>query len=159
MNSDLEPDTNMAKISEEFASNYLKAEDLRGRDVTLTISGAEILEFKDDDGFQKKKVVLSFFRTDKRFVCNATNRTVIAEMLGDETDEWTGQKITLYPTKVSFGNKRVDAVRVREMVAAAPAAAAPAPRRPDPGAPPPGRGEAYEGPADGQGEDEDIPFS
>jgi hypothetical protein len=140
----------MAKISDEFASNYLKAEDLRGRDVTLRILTAEIRTFKDEEKGPQKKVVLSFAKTEKQFICNTTNRTVLVELLGDDTDDWIGRDVTLYPTKVPFGGKRVDAIRVREL-------ATPVNRRPAPAGPPPAQTPPPHPEEEDDG-DSDIPF-
>ena len=53
-----------------------------------------------DDG--KQKPVLYFRGKVKGFVLNATNYDAIADAYGDETDDWSGQPVELYPTKVPF---------------------------------------------------------
>jgi len=70
------------KLSEVFSGNYLKADDLQGRTVPVTISRVEVKEF--DDG---KKIVIHFDGKDKCLVCNKTNCSIIAENVGsDDTD-------------------------------------------------------------------------
>ena len=64
-----------------------------------------------DDG--KQKPVIYFRGKEKGLVCNATNYDVIADAYGDETDDWAGQPIELYPTKVPFKGQLTDAIRVR----------------------------------------------
>ena len=64
-----------------------------------------------------KKPILTFSGTDKTWAANKTNRTQIALAYGDEMDNWIGKTIILYPTKVSFGDKMVEATRVRTPVA------------------------------------------
>jgi hypothetical protein len=64
-----------------------------------------------DDG--KQKPVIRFRGKEKGFVCNATNYDVIADAYGDETDDWAGQPIVLYPTRVAFKGQLTDAIRVR----------------------------------------------
>jgi hypothetical protein len=133
----------MPKISEEFASSSLKAEDLKGREIVLTIRTAELRVFKDDRGNPEKKVALTFTRTDKGFILNKTNRDILVKLYGDDTDDWIGKRIQLYPTEVQYGAKgMVPAIRIRPRV---PDAAAPAPP-PPPVAAPVG------------GDDDDIPF-
>ena len=39
---------------------------------------------------------------------------MIAELYGDDSVDWRGKEIELYPTKVEFSGKLVDAIRVRE---------------------------------------------
>lgn len=98
----------MAKLSQVFSGNYLKAEDLAGRNVPVVIETAEVTEF--DDG---KKVVLSFKGKDKKLVVNKTNASIIAEVTGqDDTDNWPGCAIVLTTKKVEFQGKLVPSIRV-----------------------------------------------
>ena len=108
------------KLSEAFPSNYLKADDLQGRAVAVTISGVELKKFDNGD-----KLVLSFRGKEKQLVANITNCHRIAEVLGnDETDDWIGQTIVLRTEKVEFQGKVVPAIRV-DMNAEVPVKAAP----------------------------------
>jgi hypothetical protein len=65
--------------------------------------------FKEDIGDGTKPVV-HFRDQTKGLVLNATNFGAIANQHGDETDDWRGKAVTLYPTRVG---KRVDAIRIR----------------------------------------------
>jgi hypothetical protein len=95
-------------ISGAFPSTYLKAADLQGRRVTVTMAGVRL----EDIGGEQKPI-LSFVGKDKGLVLNKTNANMIAEITGsEETDDWKGQAIVLYPTKTDFQGKRVDAIRV-----------------------------------------------
>jgi hypothetical protein len=99
-------------------TNTLKASDLDGSEVTLTIAGYTVKEFNETDkktgqAYTSKKAIFSFQETEKTFVCNKTNRTSIAYAYGKEMDDWVGKPITLYPTMVQFGNESVEAIRVR----------------------------------------------
>lgn len=98
----------MAKLSEVFTGNYLKADDLHGRTVPVTISQAEVKDFEDG-----KKVVVHFEGKSKALVCNKTNCSIIAENVGsDDTDNWAGAQISLTVRKVEFQGKLVPAIRV-----------------------------------------------
>jgi hypothetical protein len=96
------------KFSEAFPSDYLRASDLQGRDVTVTI---ERVEFKELAG--EHKPVLYFQNKQAGLVLNKTNGVTIVDSYGDDMNEWTGKSITLFPTKVDFQGRRVDAIRVR----------------------------------------------
>ena len=61
----------------------------------------------------KQKPVIYFRGKEKGLVCNATNYDMIADAYGDETDDWPGQPIELYPTRVQFKGQLTDAIRVR----------------------------------------------
>lgn len=96
------------KLNEVFTGSFLKADDLQGKTVRVTLSKVELQEF--DDG---NKLVLHFQGKDKALVCNKTNANIIAENLGtDETDEWVGQAVLLTVKKVEFQGKLVPAIRV-----------------------------------------------
>jgi hypothetical protein len=96
-------------------SDYLRAVDLKGRDVTLTIEkvvGGKIT----GTGGKKSKKPLCYFkegRDPKPLGLNSTNCKAIAAMYGDQVEQWSGKRITLYPTKTDFGGETVDCIRVR----------------------------------------------
>ena len=93
-------------------SDYLKAIDLSpGNKYKMTITGNNILEF-DDNGIKKRKIAIHFKETTKRLTLNKTNGTTIAHVYGDEVNNWVGKNIFIYNTKVSYGDKMVDAIRV-----------------------------------------------
>jgi hypothetical protein len=98
----------MASINEAFPSNYLKAADLKGRNVLVTMSHADYEMIGDD-----KKLVLYFEGKDKGMVLNKTNASNIAAAYGDETDDWKGQPIVLFEAMVDFQGKTVAAIRLR----------------------------------------------
>ncbi len=95
-------------INGAFPSNYLKAADLQGRRVAISISHVAIEDIGDDH-----KPVLYFIGKEKGMVLNKTNANMITEITGtDETDHWKGKAIVLYVAKVDFQGKRVDGIRV-----------------------------------------------
>lgn len=95
-------------IGTAFPSNYLKAADLQGRRVTVQIAGVNMEDIGGDH-----KPILSFIGKEKGLVLNKTNANMITEIVGsDETNDWQGHSIVLYPTKTDFQGKRVDAIRV-----------------------------------------------
>ena len=57
--------------------------------------------------------------TDKGLVLNKTNAAAIAKTHGDDSDEWIGQAIELYPAVTQFNGNTVDCIRVRASVAPA----------------------------------------
>jgi hypothetical protein len=96
------------KMSSAFPSNFLKAADLNGKAVRVVIESVSVEKIGDD-----QKPVLHFAGKDRGLVLNKTNANRIIEAVGsDETDDWEGWSITLYPCKVDYQGKRVDAIRV-----------------------------------------------
>jgi len=108
------------RIDELYPSRWLKATDVT-KPVLATIRSVTIEEF--DEG--ENKPILNFLGETKPMVLNRTNSTTIAELYGDDTDNWTGKPVVLFSTKVQFQSKLVDAIRIRapkQPVAAKPAA-------------------------------------
>lgn len=97
------------KIGSAFPSNYIKCDDLQGRATQVRMN---YIKFEDIGG--DNKPVLYFVGKERGLVLNKTNANMIAELYGDETDNWANQPIELYPSKTDFQGKRVDCIRVRE---------------------------------------------
>lgn len=99
------------KISEAFASKYLKAADLQGQRVSLTIN--HVME--ENVGKEDKpdhKPVAYFIGHQKGLALNKTNGEQVAAMYGDDTDHWQGKQIELFTQKVPFNGQMVDAIRI-----------------------------------------------
>lgn len=93
-------------------SDYIKASDLQaGKKYPVTIAGITETEF-EQEGKKSKKLTLSFKEAQKKLPLNKTNALVIASSLGNDAERWAGKSIFIYATKVQFGDKMVDAVRV-----------------------------------------------
>jgi hypothetical protein len=106
---ELPQDTTMPSVSETFGSGKsLKAEDIPDEGQVFTISDVEVKHF--DDG---TKFLVRFEETDKALVANMINTRTIAGLYGDESDDWIGHRITLYPTETAFNGKMVPCIRVR----------------------------------------------
>jgi len=96
------------RISEAFPSQYLKAADLQKRTIRVVIDRVTTEDIGSDN-----KPVLYFQGEEKGLVLNKTNSNNIAYLFGDETDDWTGRDIELFPTIVDFQGRPVEAIRVR----------------------------------------------
>jgi hypothetical protein len=117
-------------IDTAFPSNYLKSSDF-DNDTTYTISRVEI-ETLGQGRDAEQKAVLYFDNVEKGLVLNKTNSNTIKDLYGPETDDWTGQRITLFPCDVEFGGKMTPAIRIRPRKPAA-AQQRQQPQRPAPG--------------------------
>jgi len=117
-------------------SNYLKKEDLQGKDVTVTIEdiepGHELA--KGGTGKKEKKPVLFFVGKAKMMVLNKENKTTLVELYGGRVADWIGKRITLWnDPSVKFGGRRVGGLRIRPTTPPSKEAAKPAPGpAPDP---------------------------
>lgn len=93
----------MAFDTEKYTkSPFLKGEDLEEGERTLvTIKTAEEVNFPSGDTVP----VLSFLELDQKLTLNKTRVKKLVEILGEDTDEWLGKKIALYPVDVQFNGK------------------------------------------------------
>ncbi len=97
------------KISAAYPSKYLKAADLQDREHKMVVAKVELEPIGDDD----HKPVVYFTKAKKGLVCNKTNAKAIAAAYGDDTDEWTGKEIVLFPMMVQFRDDMVESIRVK----------------------------------------------
>ena len=96
------------KISDEFPSQYLKASDLGGREVRVTMANVEREKIGSDI-----KMILYFKGKDKGLVLNKTNAFAISDGYGEETDDWYDQPLILFSIKTEYQGKIVDGLRCR----------------------------------------------
>lgn len=103
-------------IESAFPSAYLKAADLDGQDLDVTISGLEIEPM--GKGNQKEdKPVVYFEEIEKGLVLNKTNKNTIVNLAQTtETDDWIGTRITLYPTVVEMAGQSTEGIRIRPRI-------------------------------------------
>jgi hypothetical protein len=95
-------------IDEIYSGSSLKASDLKGKTVKLTIEGVKSVRF-DDGGV---KVVCSFSETEKTLICNKTNAKRIAESHGKNPNRWIGKVIKIHSERVEYKGDIVDGIRV-----------------------------------------------
>jgi hypothetical protein len=97
------------KASDAFPSKYLAAADLNDEDMVVKITHIQAEEVGGQNKF-----ILFFAGQKKGLVLNKTNWNTIATICGEDSDDWTGQQITLFPTQVDFQGETVDAIRVKK---------------------------------------------
>ena len=108
-------------INSFFAGDFLKAEQLKDGDLSLTISDIEVVEFKKQDGSLDRKPALVFSNSDQKLTLNKTNTSMLAKILGGtETDDWVGKTITLYASVTDFQGNAVDCIRIRPELSTTP---------------------------------------
>src|SRR5262249_6066216 len=115
------------KYSDAFPSRYMRADDLQGTDRIVTIASVDFEDFTDPKTRRTETKPVARFREKaaKPLVFNRTNFKITSDLLGEDTDDWIGQQIILYVTRVESFGDMVEAIRVRDRKskpAAAPAA-------------------------------------
>ena len=94
-------------LDEYFSGQWLKAADLKGREVKT-----EIEEVYTEEINNKVKVVVNFIGFNKGLVLNVTNFERIKEKDGSESENWKNKSILLKIEKVPYKGEMVDAIRV-----------------------------------------------
>jgi hypothetical protein len=104
----------MPTKADVFPSKYLKAADLKGRPLTLTINRAPLEVLNGADGKSDQKTVLYFTETPKKMPLNRVNWDAVVDVTGEvDSDNWAGHKIEVFPTTTQMGGKTVDCIRIR----------------------------------------------
>ena len=83
---------------ELYPGRFIKAADLKGKNVTLKIADIDLEELIGDKGKQVKGVI-SFEKTEKKLALNKTNGICLKAMFGKKVQEWIGRRVTLFPTR------------------------------------------------------------
>jgi hypothetical protein len=143
-------------IKDVFSSKYLSANDIDNEvSYPVTIVAVDTNEFGQGKDKQVK-FEIKFREIKKPFIVNKTNANSIAKLLGPETDEWVGKRITLFKTEVQYKDEMVDGIRIKSKL---PPPSARFPGLPNPEAPArqaaPQMPEVGPPPSDAEG---DVPF-
>ena len=103
------------RVTDLCPSPHLEALDLGdeiGASKVVTISRVEIKEVGSE---KVRKGVVFVEEFTRGLVLNKTNSRTIAGLLGSQTDEWVGERITIYRSETSFQNKIVPCIRVKDV--------------------------------------------
>jgi hypothetical protein len=106
------PDEREMNTQEIFPSKWLAANDLEENGWTVTIKDIVSNEFQDGT----VKFVVMFEEAEKGLMLNKVNMKTIEGLYGNETDDWIGKKVHLYPTEVLFNKQMVPCIRIRNRV-------------------------------------------
>ena len=98
-------DPNHMKAS-SFISSYLSGEAFEvGEEVEVTIRAVKNEEVKEmNTGEKKTRLVVYFKEYEQGLIIRATNGKKLISMLGDETEQWVGKKLTMYCVETNLGN-------------------------------------------------------
>jgi hypothetical protein len=79
-----------------YPGRFLKASELLGKKVTLTITDVDLEELQGEDGTKKAKAIISFKESEKKLVACKTTGTQIKEMFGKSLADWINKRVTLF---------------------------------------------------------------
>lgn len=95
--------------SDVYPSKYLAASDIPDEGLTLTIHHVEEETMRDG-----KTVPIAYFEElEKGMVINVTKWKVIEALHGEESDDWTGCRIIVYPSETTYEGEVKPCINVR----------------------------------------------
>lgn len=86
-----------------FPGRFIKAGEMDGKSVTLTIADVYLDHIEGEDGREKPQAVVAFRETKREWALNRTNGICLRALFGDQTDDWVGRRVTLYPERDTSG--------------------------------------------------------
>lgn len=100
------------RVDQLIESKYLRASDLNGEDMIVTIKDVDF-ELVGMD--KQKKPVITFKGIDKGMILNKTNIQAIELATGEsDTDDWNGKKVTLTEGETTdLSGKLVPCLRIK----------------------------------------------
>ena len=107
------------RVTELCPSPHLEAMDLGDEIGASAVVTVDRVELKTVGAEQVRKGVVFFKEFERGMVINKTNSRTIAGLYGSNTDEWIGERITIYRSETSFQNRTVPCIRVKDTVPAA----------------------------------------
>jgi len=80
-----------------YPGRFIKAGELLGKKVTLTIADVDLEDLMGEDNKPKAKATLTFKETEKQMVMCKTNGICLKAMFGKKLSDWVGKRITIFP--------------------------------------------------------------
>lgn len=102
----------MAKVSEAYASPWLRGDDLKGKTVKVEVAFAGLENVRQADGSEEERIVVDFVERSKRLICNRSQALSLAQIAGDDTDLWPGTWIFLAPGVANNGKTTINIMPV-----------------------------------------------
>lgn len=84
---------------ELYPGRFIKAADLKGKHVTVTIADVDLEDLEGEDGNAKTKCIISFRGAQKKLVACKTNGLCLREMFGVKLAQWVGKRVTLFESE------------------------------------------------------------
>lgn len=95
-------------------SNYVKADDLKGRDVPVTIDKVQSEKLSLPGKKPSDCAVVYFVGKEKPIIMNTTNLRTLRNKFGKRVADWHGKQVVLYPTVTKLRGNQVPCIRIRE---------------------------------------------
>ena len=111
-------------LSVMYPSEYLKAGDLQGRNITVTVADVKVDAVPMTGGKKEKKCVVHIHKTKKKLIVGKTNAYCLGLLISSNARDWIGKRITLCPDVDKMSGVEVATIRIAGSPDAIPARAA-----------------------------------
>lgn len=98
--------------SEMYPGRFLKADMLKGKKVTVTITHIDGEDLIGENNKAKSEWIVRIKERQLQLVLNKTNAFCLYRMFGGDPHSWIGRRVTIYPTTTKFGRDTLDCIRI-----------------------------------------------
>ena len=102
-----------------FPSQYLAGEDLKGKDVTVTIANIGRHTLRSTKGEEEECWLVAFKGATKKMILKKCHAEVLSHLYGQHAEKWIGKSVTLTTERVRAFGQMWNALRVKDTAAAA----------------------------------------
>jgi len=100
--------------NEAFPSDYLKATDIPQEGIVVRCVSIDMVDVNDDGNPKSVKPVITLEGRDKMLIVNQTNADMFQHLFGPAMEGMIGKQFRLIRSRVQFGRRWVDGIRVME---------------------------------------------
>jgi len=86
-----------------FPGRFIKAGEMGGKPVTMTIKDVYLDTLEGEDGREKQQAIVSFTETKRELALNKTNAQCMLAMWGPDTGAWLSKRLTIMPERDASG--------------------------------------------------------
>jgi hypothetical protein len=86
-----------------FPGRFIKAGEMSGKPVTMTIADVYLDHLEGEDGREKPQAIVSFKETKREWALNKTNAQCLLAMWGPDSGDWISKRVTLFAERDASG--------------------------------------------------------
>jgi len=86
-----------------FPGRFIKAGEMSGKPVTMTIADVYLDHLEGEDGREKPQAIVSFKETKREWALNKTNAQCLLAMWGQDSGDWVAKRVTLFAERDASG--------------------------------------------------------
>jgi len=86
-----------------FPGRFIKAGEMSGKPVTMTIADVYLDHLEGEDGREKPQAIVAFKETKREWALNKTNAQCLLAMWGQDSGDWVAKRVTLFAERDASG--------------------------------------------------------